>query len=102
MSAQSIGTIDQNVGSYRFDLLVDAFGADGRTPRELAKDADLSHQTVYDALEGECKKIDSLASIVEALRSRRPNLQIKHLFDFDITRDRFRRTVLEGGSRAGR
>ncbi len=102
MNSQSIGTLSQFTGSYRHDLLVDAFGADGRTPRELAKDADLSHQTVYDALEGELKKIDSLASMVTALKSRRPNLEIKHFFDFDLSRDEFRRTVLAGGQRAGR
>ena len=97
MNSQSIGTLDQFAGQYRHDLLLDVFRLDGRSPRELAKDADLSHQKIYESLEGECKKIESLTSIVTALQTRCPKLQVKHLFDFEITRDRFRRTVLDGG-----
>ena len=102
MNSQSIGTVGQSTGTYRSEFLVDAFGADGRTSRELAKDAGLSHQQIYESLDGGCKKIETLTSIVEALRSRFPKLQVKHFFDFDLTRDRFRRDVLEGGSRARR
>lgn len=55
---QSIRTNRQYPGKYRHDKLVD--GLNGRSPREVAKAAGLSHQKVYDALDGNCKKIDTL------------------------------------------
>lgn len=102
MSFQSTGNQTQLSGVYRSDLLVDAFGVDGRSPRELAKDAGVSHTTMYQALEGECKKIDPLDRIVKAMRPRIPKLSMKDLFDPDLTRDQFRRTVLGGSQRARR
>lgn len=59
--------------------------------------ADVSHQLVYDLLDGECKKFETLWAISSALR-----LNWKYLFDFDLKQSQFHRAVLSGDSESGR
>lgn len=59
----------------------------------LAKRAGVSHQKFYQALDGDCKKIDTLWRIAKAL-----NLKWICLFDFELKRDDFRHAVLSKGS----
>lgn len=95
MKFQSIGSGDQYPGRYRHDLLVWRFAELKTTPRALAEEADLSKNTVADALSGDCKKIETLWSIANAL-------QIKWEYLFMFSEFPFRRAVLNGSSRSGR
>ena len=94
MDFQSVGTTDQYPGRYRHDYVVFLVGADGRSPREIAKAAGLSHSKVYDAMNGDCKKIDTLDRLAKVF-----GVELKNFFDFN--RKKFHRSGLLGGA-AGR
>jgi hypothetical protein len=75
--------------------------ADGRSGREVAKAAGISHTSFYEIVDGNCIKIETLGSVVDVFRPKFPKLKLMHLFQDDLSVDRFRRTVL-GGGRTGR
>lgn len=94
--AQSAGSavVLQFPGKYRHDLLVKRCAELNTNPKEVAVKADVARGTVTDALSGECKKIDTLYSICQAL-----GLKWEYLFMFDDFP--YRKAVL-GGAASGR
>lgn len=93
MSFQSIRTSDQSLGKYRDDLLAYAFTRTGKSVREIAKGAGISRYKLYQALDGDCKKIDTLDRIARTVK-----LKLKDLFDPDLKESQFHRAVERGST----
>lgn len=101
MKFQSIRTDDQYPGGYNHDYVADLVSNDPRTPRQIARDAGISHTKLYAAMDGDLKKIETLGRLADTF-----NVDISEFFKFNrrkkSARSRVRRAVLNGGSRSGR
>lgn len=85
---------------YLHDLLVWRLAEVATTPRSLARECvyvnengqevTLSHNTVAEALSGECKKFFTLRLIADTL-----GLKWEYLFKLDLPKSQFRRAVSE-------
>lgn len=99
MSSNQLENITQYPGKYRHDFLVELVEKDGRSGRQIAKAAGISHINFYEVCKGNGIKIETLWQIVQALKPKFPGIedQWRSFFDFGLDSKKFLRSVRRGG-----